>query len=215
MTSEPRIPSPSETVRDILAAGWTKPEMPTGFVRLTMLLLAEIPQDELVETMYHLARTTAWRPNAAEIRRAVIKQRGLFPSLAEAGRQGRRFARKRADIATGGPQPLYPFVHPAVADAVAAAGFDMSTPDGGPSFAKAYREAVDLRITEIIDGPLNQPVEFRPVPVGTDRPPPDDVRWGAGGWRTPTGELIRADSGSQAALVAGEPTPATPSALTP
>jgi hypothetical protein len=212
VTSDPRQPSPAETVRDLLVAAWTKPEMPTGFVKTTMKLIADIPDDEKVEVLTHLARTTTWRPNAAEIRRAVVEQRGIFPSLAEAGRQGRRYARKRADIATGGPQPLYPFVHPAVADAVAVAGFDLTTPDGGPSFAKAYREAIDRRIGEIVAGPLNQPVEFHPVPVGTDRPPPDGIRWAAGGWRTPTGELIRADSGSQAALSPGEPVPA---ALTP
>lgn len=195
-------------VGDLLGSAWSQPKMPDGFVASTLKLVADIPPDELLEAVYHLGRTTTWRPNAAAIRRTVVELRGVFPTLAEAGRQAKRYATKRADVASGGPQPLYPFTHPVVADAVAAAGFDLTTPDGGPSFAKAYRETLDQRITEIIAGPLNQPIEFRPVRVGTDREPPADISWRAGGWRNPTGQLIRADSGTHAALTTG------PAALT-
>jgi hypothetical protein len=173
--------------------------MPDGFVATTMVLIVEVPEDEQVDVLLHLARTEEWRPNAAKIRRTVVERRGLFPSEAEAGRVAKEYARKVDQIRAGGPQPRYPIVHPAIADAVEAAGVDHEA-----SFIKAYREARDRRIAQIAGEPLNQPVVFRPAHIpGADRKPPDYV-WRDGGWRTPAGELIHADSGDQ------QPLPAVP-----
>lgn len=165
--------------------------MVDGFVATTMALLIDVPGDELQDAMLHLARTTTWRPNAADIRRTVVKLRGLFPSEAEAGEIGREYARKKAKVRTSGPQKVYPVVHPAIADAVDAAGADFEA-----AFVKAYREAVDRRITEIAGEPLNRPVEFRPVPVVPTHLPAD-LTWSGGGWRTPSGQLVHADRGDQ------------------
>lgn len=190
-SARPRQLSPAE----LLATAWSKPTMPDGFVATTMILVADVPEDELIDVLLHLARTDEWRPNAATIRRTVVGRRGLFPSEAEAGRVAKEYARKVARIRDGGPQPRYPIVHPAIADAVEAAGIEHEA-----SFIKAYREARDRRIAQIAGEPLNQPVVFRPAHIpGADRRPPDYV-WRDGGWRTETGQLIHADSGDQPTL---------------
>lgn len=185
---------------ELLKNGWIKPEMPPRWLQTMTLGLMEIPGEELHAALMHLIRTSDWRPNSpAVVRRAVVELRGLFPSAAEAGRVAKEYARKVDRVRSGGPQPRYPIVHPVIADAVEAAGVAHEA-----SFIKAYREAVDRHISQIIAEPLDQPVVFRPAPIpGADRTPPD-YRWERGGWRTPAGELVHADSGDQPAIHAVE-----------
>lgn len=195
--SETPLASPAA----ILANAWTQPPATSESIATTMLLVgSDIPADELREALLHLARTREWRPNAATIRRAVVDLRGLYPTVAEAGVQARRYSEVRRWYRDGGSIPSLDrpvtgdLVHPVVRDAVDAAGTDSPA-----AFAKAYREAVDHEIERITAAPLVNPVEYRPVRLATNHRPPE-LSWAKGGWRTDTGELVTGDRDGQGAL---------------
>lgn len=176
----------------LFTSGWSQPPLDKAHAKMTQQMLADVPGDELCAALVFLARTHGeWRPNAATIRRTVVELRGLFPSLAEAGVSGAKYAEIRAFYAQGGSCHLFPDVHPCVADAVKAAGVDQMG-----SFAKAYREIVDDAFTAIQAADLRTPVEFRPVRVARNHQPSELV-WRAHGWWRPDGVLERADVGDR------------------
>lgn len=184
--------SPTELFTD----GWSQPALTPGHAKITLLALQEIPTDELHAALCHLINThQPFRPAAALIRRTVIDRRGLFPSEGEAGAQAKVYAQVRRQRDYGGPQPTsgLPAVHPAVATAVDAVGVNADAV-ASPSFTKAYREARQRLFDVIQAGDLSEAVAFTPVSYFKGHMP-DAIVWHHNGWRTPTGELVHADSG--------------------
>lgn len=181
------LPNPIE----IFTQSWNQPPLDSGFAKMTLVLLEDVPPEELSAALLHLAKTHGpFRPNAAEIRRTVVELRGLFPSEAEAGIQAGKLNDIRELYAMGGNCFRFPVVHPVVRDALDAAGFDSRA-----AFVKAYRIAVDRTFQAMQSGPLHEMPLLAPVRACRDHTPSELV-WRLHGWWEGS-ERVHVDRGDQ------------------
>lgn len=150
------------TLRDavqLVAAGWPQsftPEQATVYLEM----LADVPPDELTAAVRRLISTSDFRPSVAAIRTAVLDGRGVAPSPAEAAEQAAmldEWAAARA-VPWGAQEapPAQPTVHPAVLDAWTAAGADAFP----AVFLRAYREARQRYVDDLLALPLDGPAEL-------------------------------------------------------